>query len=52
MHTFSRTSCIVKEEMAKPGTNHLLEKEKEKKKKTVLRDSFVFGTLRSSFGEV
>lgn len=33
MHTFSRTSCIVKEEMAKPGTNHLLEKEKKKKEK-------------------
>lgn len=26
MHTFSRTLCIVKGEMAKPGTNYLLEK--------------------------
>lgn len=43
MQTFSRTLCIVKEEMAKPGTRYLLEN-------TVLRDSFVFGTLGSSFG--
>lgn len=43
MQTFSRTLYIVKEEMAKPGTNYLLEK-------MVLTDSFVFGTLGSSFG--
>lgn len=43
MQTFSKTLCIAKGDMAKPETNYLLEK-------MILKDSFVFGTLRSSCG--